>query len=453
VVGAGVVGCAIARRFALEGARVAILEKSSDILEGASKGNSAILHTGFDAPEDSLELRCIREGYQEYLKIRGDLGLPLEETGGLIVAWNEEEEKRLGDLLRRAHANGIAQARIVDGAELRKRESNLSARARAGIEIPGENVIDPWSAPLAYLSQALANGARLYLNTEVTGGRYDGSQWALSTNHAEIACRQVINCAGLYGDLLDRAVLGETSFEIKPRKGQFLVFDKAARTLISSIILPVPTQRTKGILICPTIFGNLLVGPTAEDQESRGDASVTREVLQQLLKFAKCKLPALADIPVTATYAGIRPASEIKDYRIQARLDQGWITVGGIRSTGLTAALGIAKHVYWLYSQAGHRHQPLASPILPRIPVLAEGDARDWRRQGHGDIVCHCELVTEREVRDALKGPLAAQNLGGLKRRTRVTMGRCQGFYCLARLAEMTEGKFAQPLAVGAAHD
>jgi len=388
VIGAGVVGCAIARRFTLEGAKVAVIEKAPDILDGASKANSAILHTGFDAPPGSLELSCIREGYREYAEIHRELGLPLDKSGAHVVAWSDDEAARLEQVAAQAAGNGFSDVGLIGADELRRREPNLSEHAVVAVAVPGESIIDPWSAPYAYLGQSLENGASLFLDCAVTGGAFGGKQWRLETSRGALICRHVINCAGLYGDLLDAALLGAANFKIKPRKGQFVVFDKAAARLINSIILPVPTDQTKGVVVCRTIFGNVLVGPTAEDQESRTDTSTQEEALRSLLASAAEKIPALANMPVTAVYAGLRPASEHKHYRIEAQPDRNWITVGGIRSTGLSSALGIARHVYGLNSDWGANHRPIEMPKIPEIPLLAENGLRDWRREGHGEIVC-----------------------------------------------------------------
>lgn len=447
VIGAGVVGCAMARRFTLEGARVAIVEKASDILDGASKANSAILHTGYDAPPDSLELACIRAGYREYEEIRDELGLVQEKTGAYVVAWTQEEMARLDSMVAQAHENGIPDVHIIDAKTLRAAEPNLSGRALGAVNVPQESIIDPWSAPYVYLRQAHENGAQLFVSCAVTGGTFDGQVWQIQTSRGKIQTRMVINCAGLFGDLVDTDVLGESRFHITPRKGQFVVFDKAARALVDSIILPVPSATTKGIVLFPTVFGNLVVGPTAEDQLSRTDAATDAQTLQELIDDGEAKLPGLAKMPVTAVYAGLRPASEAKEYRIHSTPEKNWITVGGIRSTGLSASLGIARHVFELYQSLGAAHQPIASPVLPRATMLAQSGRRDWQQTDHGEIVCHCELVTRREIETALQEPLAARSLGGLKRQTRATMGQCQGFYCSARLAELTAGKFDRPLA------
>jgi len=432
---------------------VAVLKKACDILDGASKANSAILHTGFDAPEGSLELSCIRKGAEEYMEICGDMGLPVEKSGAYVVAWNNEEAARLENLLVQARANGIADVRLIDKEELCRNEPHLADHALAAMAIPGESLIDPWSTPYAYLQQALVNGADIFLKCQVTNGNFDGHQWQLETPDGKIKCRHVINCAGLYGDLLDQAILGSAEFKITPRKGQFVIFDKAASRLIHSIILPVPAHHTKGVVLCRTVFGNLLVGPTAEDQESRSDASTDEIALTSLLAAATDKVPDLTHMPVTAAYAGLRPATEHKEYQIQSHTDQNWITVGGIRSTGLSSALGIARHVYGLYQATGIKHSPLDNPGIPRATMLTEKGPRDWRQDGHGDIICHCELVTKREIEKALSGPLAARSLAGLKRQTRITMGRCQGFYCSARLAELTRDHFDIPLSQEVKHE
>lgn len=449
VIGAGVVGCAVARRLTLEGARVLVVEKAADILDGASKGNSGILHTGFDAPPGSLEQSCIAAGYREYLEIREKLNLPLLDCGALVLAWTEEEEARLPALMEQARSNGVDDVAAVSRTEILALEPNLAPHVRAGFRVPREFVIDPWSAPTAYLLQALENGAACRRGSEVTGGAFDGEAWVLETPTGPIRSRAVVNCAGLYGDIVDRRLLGESSFTIRPRKGQFVVFDKAAAKLAQSIILPVPTAKTKGVVVCRTSFGNLLVGPTAEDQDSRDDASTDTATLERLRAKGIEMLPALEHLPVTATYAGLRPASEHKDYQVKVDAERRYITLGGIRSTGLSSALGLGREVHRLLESFGEAYSAPADPAWPQAGVLSDYAARAWAEPDNGGIVCHCELVTRREIEDALSGPLPARSLAGLKRRTRVTMGRCQGFYCLGALAQITEGRFERPLAEG----
>lgn len=446
IIGAGVIGCAIARRLTLEGARVAVLEKAQDVLDGASKGNSAILHTGFDAVPRSLEQSCVAAGYDEYLAIHERLGLPLMRCGALVLAWTEEEEAQLPELMEQARQNGVGDVEPLSAAKLLSIEPNLSPKVRAGFSVPREFVIDPWSAPHAYLLQALANGAELHLDCAVRGAEFDGSEWHLDTACGEVYAGVVVNAAGLYGDLVDEMLVGKRDFQIRPRKGQFVVYDKEAAKLASRILLPVPSKTTKGIVVCRTAFGNLLVGPTAEEQEERDCALLVPETLAALKARGEEILPALAGIEIAAIYAGLRPATEFKDYQIRANGRHKLITVGGIRSTGLTSALGVARHVFELYREIGASHEQLADPIWPQVAPISELGPRGWEQPDNGGIVCHCERVTRAEIEAALEGPLAAQSLAGLKRRTRVTMGRCQGFYCSAELALLTKGRLKHPM-------
>jgi glycerol-3-phosphate dehydrogenase len=444
IIGGGVVGCAILRRLTLGGLRCVLLEKGNDILSGASKGNSALLHTGFDAPTGSLELQCMQAGYREYLDIRGRFTLPLLETGAIVVAWNDEELAKLPGIVAQAHANDVADVHEITPAELYRLEPHLAPGALGAVRIAAEHVIDPWSAPLAYALQALALGAEVRRATQVTGGTRVGDEWKLETSRGPVAARVVVNAAGLYGDRIE-AIVRESPFTIRPRKGQFVVFDKSAYALVKAIVLPVPTERTKGVLISRTAYGNLLVGPTAEEVDEREAASVEHDTLEKLIEKARALVPALEQHSITAVYAGLRPATQFKDYRIEALADRGWITVGGIRSTGLTGSLGIASHVAGLFVRHFGPLQENARPSWTPVPNLCEENPRRYQQPNAGEIVCHCERVTKHEIEAALSGPLPAADLGGLKRRTRCMMGRCQGFYCSARVMEIAANSLTEP--------
>ncbi|MBL4602707.1 MAG: NAD(P)/FAD-dependent oxidoreductase [Emcibacteraceae bacterium] len=449
IVGGGVVGCAIARRFVLEGAKVILLEKGVDILSGASKANSAILHTGFDAPAGSLELQCVQAGYKEYLEIFRNFNLPILKTSAYVVAWTEEQLARLPDIEKHAHQNNVTNVHLIDREALLKSEPHLSNTALGAVAVPGEYVIDPWSSPLGYLTQAVLNGAAVRFGYDVAGGQFDGDTWQLKSSTQEsIHTKFIINCAGLYGDYLDQSLLGKSEFLIKPRKGQFIVYDKSASALLNAIILPVPTERTKGIVLTRTIFGNLLLGPTAEEQDDRSNTSVTQNELENLKIAAENMVPDLKNMPVTATYAGLRPASECKEYRVFEYQEKNWITAGAIRSTGLTSSLGLASHIFAQYSKMTKPHTPPENIKTPKMPNLAEHAPRDWTQPGYGEIVCHCEMVTKREIDNALSSVIPAHDLSGLKRRTRATMGSCQAFYCSARLAELTKNRLSHDLSI-----
>ena len=451
VIGGGVVGCAVFRRFCLMGARAVLLEKGGDILSGASKANSALLHTGFDAPPDSLELACMQAGYREYLAIHQKMNLPLLETGAIVIAWNDEQFAALAGIVKVAHQNGVMDVRQIDSQEIYQREPHLSPGAMGGVIVPGESVIDPWSTPLAYLVQGVKHGGRYHFNCGVRHAGFNDGQWTLETAKGTFNARLVINCAGNHGDHVD-AMWREPEFEIRLRKGQFLVYDKPAAEKITAIILPVPTAITKGVLLSKTIFGNLILGPTAEEQTDRDKAEVDEEKLKELMEKGCRLLPSLADYSVTATYAGLRPATEKKEYRILDYPEKQWITAGGIRSTGLTSALGIAAHIESLYRQNFAPLFALNPPgqlFWPTMPMLSEYQPRDYACPGNGGIVCHCELVTRREIEAAFDSDIPPECIGGLRRRTRVMMGRCNGFFCSNHVAEIVGNRLDNSLVVG----
>ncbi|MFC3127696.1 NAD(P)/FAD-dependent oxidoreductase [Pseudoroseomonas globiformis] len=436
VIGGGVVGCAVLREFVLGGLTAVLLESSPDLLSGASKANSALLHTGFDAVPGSLEARLVADGHARYRAIHQRLNLPLLETGAIVVAWTEAEQNALPEIMAKALANGVADARPLGPAEIRQREPFLAADLLGGVLVPGEAVIDAWSAPLAYALQALANGGAIWRNARVCGGRREHGVWTLTTAAGPARARVVVNCAGNQGDIVE-AIVRPSPFEIRPRKGQFVVLDKTAHDLARSILLPVPSEGTKGVVIARTAYGNLLVGPTAEEQQDREMATVEPALLQFLLDRGVRMIPALAREPVTATYAGLRPATQFKDYQIEALPAERWISVAGIRSTGLTGALGIAAHLAALHAEHFGPLSAIADPLWTPVPNLAEARPRLWQQPARDEIICQCEMVTRAEIEAALQGPLPAGDLGGLKRRTRCMMGRCQGFYCTRRVMEI----------------
>jgi glycerol-3-phosphate dehydrogenase len=254
-----------------------------------------------------------------------------------------------------------------------------------------------------------------------------------------------VNAAGLFGDEIEKLRGSQPGFSIRPRKGQFIVFDKPAHDLVTAIILKVPTERTKGVLLARTVFGNLLLGPTAEDQQDRTHAPCEESVLRRILAEGISILPALADQTVSATFAGLRPATEHRDIVLAVSDRDAWITVAGIRSTGLSAALGLGE---WAAEKGSEllgeaRAAPPDDDLdWPKMPNLSVASPRPFEQAGRSAVVCHCEWVTEREIQAALDAPIAPGTLGGLKRRTRAMMGRCQGFGCTAAVRSLAPQLF-----------
>ncbi len=444
IVGAGVVGCAIARELSRYELRTILIEARSDLGDGASKGNSAILSTGADTPFGTLECRLVTRGHARYLAEAPAMGLPFLATGSLTVAWNDEELARLRAMHDATHADGFRSGELVGADFIRSRAPHLAPGALAAIWEPEEGVIDPFSTPYAYALDALTNGVAYRASAPVTAATRHDDGWMLDTPQGTVSAGIVINCAGLWADRVE-TMAGYADFVGKPRRGQFLVYDKAARPLLDTIIKPVPSPTYRGILIAPTVFGNILVGPTAEEIDDPDDWRTTREGLATLEAAAHRLLPALAGHEITATYCGVRPGTERPEYRIIPRPAENWVTVGGIRSTGLSGALGIAEHVAGLVVGPMKRATRKASIVPVRVPSLCAGDARPWQAMMPADkamheIVCHCEGVTLGEIRAAMASPLPPRSLKALKRRTRAMFGRCQGFHCAARVQAIFDG-------------
>ena len=274
VVGAGVVGCAVARHLAIDGASVALLDRAADVGDGTSKANTGVLHTGFDTEPGSLESRLVARGHGLLTDYAAAAGIAVERTGALLVAWDDEQEAALPALLAKADANGYASARLLDAAEVRSCEPHLGPGARSGLSVPDEWVIDPWSVTLAFATEAVGAGARLLLATPVEKIVSGDGGHELELPDCVVRAQWLVNAAGLGADRID-ALLGHHDFTVTPRRGQLLVFDKLARRLLCRILLPVPTARTKGVLVSPTTWGNVLLGPTAEDLEDRTDTAST----------------------------------------------------------------------------------------------------------------------------------------------------------------------------------
>ncbi|MFD9377437.1 FAD-dependent oxidoreductase [Streptomyces sp. NPDC059999] len=444
VVGAGVVGAAIARELSRLPLRVALVEASDDVGDGTSKANTAILHTGFDAVPGSLEARLVREGRRLLTAYAAESGIPVEPLGALLVAWDEEQRAALPGLADKAVRNGYRAARIIPAEEVRAREPRLGPGVTGALDVPGESVICPWTTTLAYATQAVRAGVDLHLGCRVRSVA-PGDPHTLATTRGPLRTRHLVNAAGLYADEIDR-LLGHADFTVTPRRGQLIVFDELARDLVRHILLPVPSALGKGVLVSPTVYGNVMLGPTAEDLDDKTATGSTAEGVALLRERGRRILPALLEEEVTAVYAGLRTATEHDDYAIRAHPAQRYVTVGGIRSTGLTASMAIAAHVVELLADGGLPVTGAREPRPVRMPNLGEAYPRPYRDARlieadpeYGRIVCHCERVTRGEIRDAFASTIPPASPDGLRRRTRARGGRCQGFHCGAAVRALFE--------------
>jgi glycerol-3-phosphate dehydrogenase len=438
VVGGGIVGCAIARALAGTSLSVTLLEARADIGDGTSKANTAILHTGFDATPETLESRLVARGYEMLGEYATRTGIPVERTGALLVAWTDEERDALPGLRDKAERNGYLACEIVDPAEVYRRVPDLGPGVLAGLTVPDESIICTWTTNLALATDAVARGAQLLCGARVTGTVVGEQHTTLHTTRGDVHGRWVINAAGLGSDHLD-AEFGHHRFTVTPRRGELLVFDKLTRPMVPVIVLAVPSSRGKGVLVSPTIYGNVMVGPTSENLQDRTATGTSEEGFEFLLSKGRALMPSLFDEEVTATYAGLRAATEHSDYLIDVDTSARYVLVGSIRSTGLTSGMAIGEYITDLLAGAGVDVTARADlPAPPRMPNLGEhvgirpyedGD-RIAADAEYGRIVCFCERVTAGEIRDAFTSPLPPADLDGLRRRTRVMNGRCQGFYC-----------------------
>lgn len=454
IIGAGVVGCAIARALAQYDLRCVLVEAGSDVGTGTSKANTAILHTGYDGKPGFLETKLVRRGYELLNAYGPEVGIPIEHTGALLVAWNEEQLQRLPTIRDTAHLNGVPDVDFVPIDDLYRREPHLGQGALGALEVPGESIICPFTPPLAYATQAVSNGVDLRLNSPVEAiEKTSAGEYTLRCPQDRIRCHYVVNAAGLHSDTINH-MMGHDEFHVVPRRGELIVFDKMARGLVNHILMPVPTHVTKGVMICPTVFGNVLLGPTAEDLDDKTATLTTAAGLETILNKGRVILPELIQQEVTSTYAGLRAATEHSDYQIHLHPDERYLCVGGIRSTGLTASMAIAEYAVQQLGEAGLPLKRKAEFEPVKMPNIGEATPRPYQRDDmiqanpdYGRIVCYCERVTRGEILDAAQAVIPAHDFDGLRRRTRAQMGRCQGFFCSAEVTALLAEASGQPVA------
>lgn len=446
IIGAGAVGSAMARELSRYDLKVAILEANSDVGMGTSKASTAIWHTGYDAKPGSLEARLLRRSYTLMKDYMPEANIAHEVLGGLLIAWNQEQFETLPKLLKQAHANGEMDVQIISADEIHQREPHINKGALGGLFVPGEGILCTFSVPLAMAYQAVENGVELFLNfqvKEIKPSALGNGEWTIVNGLSPtqvLNTRYVINAAGLFSDEIN-AMFGKTSFKVTPRRGQLIVYDKMARPLVNHVLLPVPTSITKGVLISPTVYGNILLGPTAEDLPDKTATETTADGLNFLLEKGRQILPQLLDEEVTATYSGLRAATEHSDYQIEMDAALHYLCLGGIRSTGISGAMGIAEYGVELLRDTGLELKLKPEFKTLRLPTIGQSFVRPHQdadmiaaNPEYAEMICHCERVSRGELTDAMNAPIPATTLDALRRRTRATQGRCQGFNCHAAL-------------------
>lgn len=443
VIGAGVTGCAAARELARYDWKVTVLERCSDVCEGTSKANSGIVHAGFDAEPGTHKARLNVEGNAMMKALSEELDFPFRNCGSLVLCFDGKDRPGLARLYEQGQKNGVKGLRIVEREELKAMEPNVSDGAVAALYAPTGGIVCPFGLTIALAENAAVNGVDFQLNTEVQGIERTRNGYRVTTSRGVFESRAVINAAGVYADRFHNMV-SEEKIRIIPRKGEYCLMDKKAGGFIGRTIFQLPTVYGKGVLVTPTVHGNLLAGPTALDVEDPESLNTTREGMDDLLRRASLSVNGLPSRQVITSFAGLRAHEEKGDFIIGQPVDApGFFDAAGIESPGLTCAPALGKYLASLvlkYMPAEEKEDFVA--VRKGIPSMALADEEERRRliaenPLYANVVCRCEMVTEGEIMDAIHRPLGATTVDGVKRRTRAGMGRCQAGFCLPRTVEI----------------
>lgn len=435
IIGAGVVGSLIARALARYDLRLLLLDKASDVGEGTTKANTAIVHAGYDAKPGSLKAKLNVAGNALFDQVCGELDVAFERCGTYVVATSQEDLATLQALYERGRENGVPGLRLLSAEEMRRREPAITPSLTGALLAETGGIVDPFALCYAAAENAVLNGVTLLLETEATGWvKEDGRIVGVMTNRGVYRGRWFVISAGLWADdLLHRA--GLDGFTITPRKGEYFVLDREAAHYVRSVLFPCPTPISKGILVTRTIHGNVMLGPNAQDVTDKEDLRTTAEGLEEVMAGALKLVPGLERRHIIRTFAGLRATGNTGDFYIaQPSEAPGLVVLAGIESPGLTASPAIAEYVVEILREAGLKlaarrdYNPIRKGI-PRFADLSDGEREALIAQDPrwGRIICRCEMVTEAEVVAACHAPIPARTYDALKRRTRIGTGRCQG--------------------------
>ena len=445
IIGAGAVGCAIAHELSKYNVKVTVVEKNEDVGGCASKSNSAIIHTGYDAAPGTLESQLVVAANPMYDELCKDLDIPFKRIGAILPAVTDEQFERLPEIKEKAFRNHVYDVEFKTGKELLEMEPELNPEVKGGLYIPRESIIDPFIFVQALAENAAENGVEFVLNAKVTDIKTEnGKIKSVVTTKGEIETKYVINSAGLYCDEIAEMV-GKADYKVVARKGQFYILDKNTSCQVEHIILPIPTKVTKGKLMCPTIHGNMLVGPTAEDQPSKVDKCTSAEGLESIANDVRNMIPNVNLRETITQYSGLRPNRNPEGLHFDMYDDlEGYVNLSGVRSTGLTLSLSMGEYVVqqMLYHGADFK---LRSDFKSKRKGIVKFSEQTKEVQNelikenplYGNVICRCETITEAEIVDAIHRPVGARSVDAIKRRVRAGMGRCQGGFCGPKVIEI----------------
>ena len=445
IIGAGVVGTAIARELSKYKLNIAVVEKSMDIGGDASRSNSAIIHTGYDAAPGSLESQLVVSANPMYPKLCHDLDITFKAVGAILPAITEEERGNLSAIKQKASKNHVYDVEYVSTKAMLALEPEVNPAALGGLYIPRESIIDPFMLVVAMAENAVDNGVSFFTETCVQSITIENNEVkAVVTDKGVFHTKFAVNAAGLYSDEVAR-MAGIAEFTVNPRKGQFYIMDKNAKCSVSRIVLPVPTKLTKGKLAAPTVHGNMLIGPTAEDLTDKTDKSTTAEGLQEVIQGVQKLIPRADARESITQYAGLRPNRNPEGLRLDFYPHaQGFVGLSGVRSTGVTASVSIGKLIAEAMFERGLPVIPNESfnPYRAGIKRFASLSAKEQaaliaKNPRYANIICRCETITEAEIVEAIRRPLGAKTVDGVKRRVWAGAGRCQGGFCGPKVLEL----------------
>ena len=453
VIGAGVVGSLITRELSKYNLKLALLERHNDCAMGATKANSAIVHAGFDAKPGSLKARLNVRGVDLMKTVCKELNVPYKNNGALVVAFSEDEIPHLNELLERGAANGVPELRVVGRDELVEMEPNIGDKAVGALVAPTSSIVCPYELTIAGVENAVTNGAEFIRNCAVENIEYKNDEFVLTTTRGEIRAKYVINAAGVHSGKI-ASLIGDDSIEIIVRHGDYYLLDKSQGTLVSHTIFQCPTKMGKGVLVSPTVDGNLIVGPSAEDIDDGDDVATTNVGLDKIYTNAIKSVPAVSLRNAITSFSGNRAHPASDDFIIgSSAVNKNFINAAGIESPGLSSAPAIAEMVEGIVLEltGGLGKKTDYNPIRPepvRFRHLSTEEKAKLieKNKAYGRIICRCETITEGEIIDAIHAPAGARDVDGVKRRTRAGMGRCQGGFCGSKVVEILARELGVPM-------
>lgn len=444
VIGAGVIGALTARELSKYALKTALLEATNDVAMGASKANSGIVHAGFDAKPGTLKAKLNVKGCADMPGLCKELSVPYKNNGSLVVAFSEEEMETIKELYDRGIKNGVPNMRIVDKATLKEMEPNLADNVFGALDAPSAGIVCPYELTIAATENAVINGVEFKRNCKVEAISFANGVFTLKTTLGEIKTKYIVDAAGAHSDEIAK-MIGDDSVELIMRRGEYFILDKAVGNMVSHTIFQCPSKMGKGILVSPTVDGNLLIGPTAEDIDEKDNTATTANGLDNVKTFSVKSCPAVSTRNAITSFTGLRAHPVNDDFTLGAsKVNPQFIHASGIESPGLTSAPAIAEYLVDIIVKAMGDVKENTDFNGQREDVFRFRHASDEERMAaiaknpaYGRIICRCETITEGEIIDAINAPAGARDVDGVKRRTRAGMGRCQGGFCGSKVVEI----------------